>query len=296
MTKVNLVLEGGGMRGLYTAGVLDYFLDQGILFKDIIGVSAGACNSVSYITGQRGRNLAINAGYCMDKRYVSLLGLFTRGSIFNMDFLFNDIPNKLIPFDYDKFKASDCRLIAVATDCETGKGYYAPVSDMRCDDIFVRASSSIPLVSPIVEAAGRKLVDGGPSDSIPIHYSVNSGFDKHVIILTQHKGYEKKQNKLYPLCKMKLRKYPNLADAIKNRHVHYNESIRFAENLEKENKAVIIRPKKPVEVSRFEKNPENLKKLYNEGYMDAEEKLSEIVTLCNDCSNFQKTSSKTPAY
>jgi predicted patatin/cPLA2 family phospholipase len=285
MAKVSLVLEGGGMRGLYTAGVLDCFLDAGIIFKDIIGVSAGACNAVSYITGQRGRNLEINAGYCMDKRYVSLIGLFTRGSIFNMDFLFDDIPNQLVPFDYEKFKASDCRLIAVATDCDTGKGFYAPVNDMRVDDVYVRASSSIPLVSPIVEAGDRKLVDGGPSDSIPVRYSVESGFDKHIIVLTQHKGYEKKQNRLYPLCKLKLKKYPKLADSIKNRHIHYNESITFAENLESQKNAVIIRPKKPVEVSRFEKNPENLRKLYNEGYQDAKEKILEIIHLCIDCSN-----------
>lgn len=286
MAKVNLILEGGGMRGLYTAGVLDCFLDHKILFTDIIGVSAGACNSLSYITGQRGRNLEINAGYCMDNRYVSVMGLFTRGSIFNMDFLFNDIPNKLIPFDYDKFKSSGCKLTVVTTDCETGKSYYAPVNDMKVDDVYVKASSSIPLVSPIVEAAGRKLVDGGPSDSIPIHYSVNSGFDKHVVILTQHKGYEKKPNKLYPLCKIKLKKYPNLAEAIKNRHIHYNKSIKLAEKLEEENRAVIIRPKKPVEISRFERNPENLKKLYAEGYKDAEDKFSDIARLCKNCSNF----------
>lgn len=285
MARVNLILEGGGMRGLYTAGVLDCFLDHKMFFKDIIGVSAGACNSVSYIAGQRGRNLEINAGYCNDNRYISIMGLFTRGSVFNMDFLFDDIPNKLIPFDYDKFKSSDCRLTVVSTDCETGKSYYAPVKNMKVDDIYVRASSSIPLVSPIVEAAGRKLVDGGPSDSIPVHYSVNSGFEKQVIILTRHQGYEKKPNKLYPLCKMKLKKYPNLAEAIKNRHIHYNESVRLCEKLEQENKAVIIRPKKPVEISRFERNPENLKKLYTQGYKDTEEKFSDITRLCKDCSN-----------
>nr|WP_242856169.1 patatin family protein [Ruminiclostridium josui] len=240
MARVNLILEGGGMRGLYTAGVLDFFLDHKMFFKDIVGVSAGACNSVSYITGQRGRNLEINAGYCNDNRYVSIMGLFTRGSIFNMDFLFDDIPNKLIPFDYDKFKNSDCKLTVVSTDCETGKSYYSLVKDMRVDDVYVRASSSIPLLSPIVEVDGRKLVDGGPSDSIPIQYSVNNGFDKHVIVLTRHKGYEKKPNRLYPLCKLKLKNYPNLSEAIKNRHIHYNESIKLAEKLEKENKAVII--------------------------------------------------------
>lgn len=291
MNKVNLVLEGGGMRGLYTAGVLDCFLDHKMFFKDIVGVSAGACNSVSYITGQRGRNLEINAGYCNDDRYVSIRGLFTRGSIFNMDFLFDDIPNKLIPFDYDKFKSSDCNLTVVATDCETGMSYYAPVKDMRVDDVYVRASSSIPLVSPIVEAAGRKLVDGGPSDSIPIHYSVHNGFDKHVVILTRHKGYEKKPNKLYPMYKFKLKNYPNLAQTIKNRHIYYNESVKLAEKLEEENKAVIIRPKKPIEISRFERNPENLKKLYVEGYKDAEEKYSELIQLCGDCSNFSSLQS-----
>lgn len=287
MAKVSLVLEGGGMRGLYTAGVLDYFLDKGLLFKDIIGVSAGACNSVSYIARQRGRNLEINTGYCSDKRYVSLFGLFTRGSIFNMDFLFNDIPNKLVPFDYDTYKSSDCRLIAVSTDCETGKGHYSPINDMRVDGVYVRASSSIPLLSPIVEANGKKLVDGGPSDSIPIRYSVESGFDKHIIVLTQHSGYEKKKNRLYSVSKIKLRKYPNLIETIKNRHINYNESVRYAEQLERENKAIILRPKKPVEVSRFETNPENLKALYNWGYEDAREKFSEIIELCKDCINVQ---------
>ncbi|MHB8064882.1 MAG: patatin-like phospholipase family protein [Ruminiclostridium sp.] len=285
MARISLVLEGGGMRGLYTAGVLDYFLDKGLIFQDIIGVSAGACNSVSYITKQRGRTLEINAGYCADKRYISLLGFFTRGSIFNLDFLFDDIPNKLVPFDYDKYKASECRLIAVSTDCETGKGFYAPINDMKVDGIYVRASSSIPLVSPIVEVNGRKLVDGGPSDSIPIHYSVNSGFDKHIIVLTRQQGYIKKKNKLHPFCKLALKKYPNLVDTMKYRHIHYNDSLKLAEQLEKENKAIIIRPKNPVKVSRFEKNPENLRELYNKGYEDAKEKFEAIIGLCKDSDN-----------
>jgi predicted patatin/cPLA2 family phospholipase len=285
MTKISLVLEGGGMRGLYTAGVLDYFLDKGLVFQDIIGVSAGACNSVSYITEQRGRTLEINTDYCSDKRYISLLGFFTRGSIFNMDFLFDDIPNKLVPFDYDKYKASECRLIAVSTDCETGKGFYAPINDMKVDGIYVRASSSIPLVSPIVEANGRMLVDGGPSDSIPIHYSVNSGFDKHVIVLTRQQGYVKKKNRLHHLCKLALKKYPNLADTIKYRHIHYNDSVKLAEQLENENNAIIIRPKNPVKISRFEKNPENLRELYNIGYKDAKEKFEAILALCKASDN-----------
>ncbi len=285
MSKVSLILEGGGMRGLYTSGVLDYFMDRGLVFKDIIGVSAGACNSVSYISGQRGRSLEINAGFCSDSRYVSLLGFFTRGSIFNMDFLFDDIPNRLLPFEYDKFRDSDCRLTAVCTDCETGKAFYSPINDMRIDDIYVRASSSIPLVSPIVEVNGRYLADGGPSDSIPVHYSVESGFDKHIIVLTRHDGYVKQKNRLYPVSKLALRKYPRLAETIKNRHIHYNDSIRLAEELEKAGKAIIIRPKNPVEVSRFEKNPENLRKLHKTGYEDAREKFDSIMELCGDAEN-----------
>lgn len=287
MARVSLVLEGGGMRGLYTAGVLDYFLDKGLIFEDIIGVSAGACNSVSYIAGQRGRNLEINTRFCRDKRYVSLSGLFTRGSIFNMDFLFDDIPNKLIPFDYDKYKNSSCRLIAVTTDCDTGKSYYAPVKDMRVDDVYVRASSSIPLVSPIVEVADKKLVDGGPSDSIPIHFCVNSGFDKHIIVLTRHPGYVKKKNKLYPILKLALKKHPNLLATMKFRHIHYNNSLQLAEQLVQDNKAIIIRPKNPVKVSRFEKDPETLKELYQFGYEDAKEKFEAILELCKDSENIK---------
>lgn len=285
MAKVSLILEGGGMRGLYTSGVLDFFLDNGLFFQDIIGVSAGACNSVSYISGQRGRNLDINAGYCTDKHYISLTGLFTRGSIFNMDFLFDDIPNRLLPFDYEKFKCANCRLTAVSTDCATGRAVYTPIRDMTMDGIYVRASSSIPLVSPVVEVGGKQLVDGGPSDSIPIKYSVDSGFDIHIVVLTRHNGYIKKKNSLYPLYRLVLRKYPNLAATIKNRHLVYNESISLAETLEKQNRAIIIRPKEPVTVSRFEKNPDNLRKLYKIGYEDAAEKFTDILSLCKGAEN-----------
>ncbi len=291
MAKVSLILEGGGMRGLYTAGVLDYFMDQGLIFHDIIGVSAGACNSVSYISGQRGRNLDINAGFCSDKRYVSLLGLFTRGSVFNMDFLFDDIPNKLLPFDYNSFKNSECRLTAVSTDCATGRPVYTPIRDMLTDGIYVRASSSIPLVSPVVEVEGKKLVDGGPSDSIPIRYSMERGFDAHIIIMTRHKGYRKKKSRLFPLCRLLLRKYPNLVNTMGSRHEVYNDSIVLAEELEKQSKAVIIRPKQPVEISRFETNPENLRNLHKNGYEDAAEKFESILQLCRNFENISFGSS-----
>lgn len=283
--KANLILEGGGMRGLYTAGVLDCFLDKGIIFQDIIGVSAGACNAVSYMSGQRGRNLEINTGYCTDKRYISLMGLFTRGSIFNMDFLFDDIPNKLVPFDYDKFKQSGIRLVAVVTECETGKARYAEINDMQKDGIFVRASSSIPLVSKIVNINNENFVDGGVSDSVPIHHSVDAGFDKHIIILTRQNGYQKEQNKYIKLFKRKLKEYPLLIEAMQKRHVCYNESVEYAHHVEKQGNAVIICPKSPLGISKFERHPDNLKQIYSIGYEDAAEKFDEIAQLVKGCSN-----------
>ena len=286
--RVNLILEGGGMRGLYTAGVLDFFHDKKINFLDIVGVSAGACNAVSYISRQRGRNLAINAGYCRDKRYMSFAGLITRGSIFNMDFLFGDIPNELVPFDYEAYTNAPNRLTAVVTDCETGEPVYYPIKDMHCDDVYVRASSSIPLVSPIVEADGRKLVDGGTADSIPINYSVKQGFDKNVVVLTQHNGYQKKANKYINLIKHRIRQYPKLIAAMENRHIDYNDSLKLVHELEKAGKAFVLCPKEPLGISRFEKNNEKLKNLYNLGYNDAAARYSELIEFISDCDNVEK--------
>lgn len=286
--RVNLILEGGGMRGLYTAGVLDFFHDKKINFLDIVGVSAGACNAVSYISRQRGRNLAINAGYCRDKRYMSLAGLFTRGSIFNMDFLFGDIPNELVPFDYEAYTNAPNKLTAVVTDCETGEPVYYPIKDMRNDDVYVRASSSIPLVSPIVEADGRKLVDGGTADSIPINYSVKQGFDKHVVVLTQHNGYQKKPSKYMNLIQRRIKQYPKLIEALKNRHISYNESLKLVHDLEKAGKAFVICPKEPLNISRFEKNTEKLKSVYNLGYNDAAARYNELLEFISVCDNVEK--------
>ena len=286
--RVNLILEGGGMRGLYTAGVLDFFHDKKINFLDIVGVSAGACNAVSYISRQRGRNLKINAGYCKDKRYMSFAGLITRGSIFNMDFLFGDIPNELVPFDYEAYTNAPNRLTAVVTDCETGEPVYYPIKDMHCDDVYVRASSSIPLVSPIVEADGRKLVDGGTADSIPINYSVKQGFDKHVVVLTQHNGYQKKANKYINLIKHRIRQYPKLITAMEKRHIDYNDSLKLVHELEKAGKAFVLCPKEPLNISRFEKNNEKLKNLYNLGYNDAAARYRELIEFISDCDNVEK--------
>ncbi len=286
--SINLILEGGGMRGLYTAGVLDFFHDKKINFLDIVGVSAGACNAVSYISGQRGRNLEINAGYCKDKRYMSFSGLLTRGSIFNMDFLFGDIPNKLVPFDYKAYTNAPNRLTAVVTDCESGEALYYRIKDMSCDDVYVRASSSIPLVSPIVEADGKKLVDGGTADSIPINYSVKQGFDKHLVVLTQHNGYQKKPNKYMDLIKHRIRQYPELVAAMKNRHINYNDSLKLVHDLEKAGKAFVLCPKEPLHISRFEKNTEKLKDIYNLGYNDAAARYNDLIEFIGDCDNVEK--------
>lgn len=283
MSEIGLVLEGGGMRGVYTAGVLDCFYDYSLDFAHITGTSAGACNAVSYISKQRGRNFKIQSTYCTDKRYIDIFGLIKRGSIFGMDFLFDDIPNRLEPFDYDTFKNSETTMTCVTTDCTTGKAYYHDVADMKSSDSeYVKASSSIPLLSKIVEIDGLFLSDGGTADSIPIEYNLKRGIRKNIIVLTRENGYVKEPSKSYKAAKFLCRKYPKLAEAMKNRHIYYNKSVTLVNDLEKMGKAIVIAPKKSLDISRFEHSTENLKRIYDLGYNDAKERMAEILKFFND--------------
>lgn len=192
MATVCLVLEGGGLRGVFSAGVLDYFDDRDLIFKSIVGVSAGACNSVSYVSRQRGRNVEINTRFCNDKRYLDVMSVFKTGEAFKMDFLFDDIPNKYIPFDYDRYEKEVGENLSVVTNMRTGKPEYCPVKSLRTDSDFVRASSSIPMFSKIVTINGEEYLDGGIADSIPVEYAAKH-YDKVVAVLTQAKGYVKKR-------------------------------------------------------------------------------------------------------
>ena len=251
--KTALILEGGGMRGVFTCGVLDFFMDNGIWFPFTVGVSAGACNGLSYMSGQRGRARASN-----------------------MDFklLFEDFPERIIPYDYPAYAANPDRYAMVTTNCLTGQAeYFEEKNDpSRIMDI-VRASSSLPYVTRITEVDGVPMLDGGIADSIPVEYARSQGFTRFVIVLTRNKGYRKKEGP-NPFADIFYRKYPHLQEALRNRNAVYNRTMELVERLEASGEAIVIRPEKPIKVSRMEKDTAKLTALYEEGYHQSARKLS----------------------
>lgn len=267
--KRGLVLEGGGMRGLYTAGVLDYLMDQGIEFDYCIGVSAGACHATSYLSKQRGRSFRINTAYLEDSRYLSIKNFLKTGSMFGMNFIFDEIPNKLDPFDYDTFLKTKCEFYAGVTDVATGKPAYFGIEAMDHDATVLRASSAIPVFSPMVEFRGRKFLDGGTSDPIPVKKALADGCEKLVIVLTQHRDYVKSPEKFRGIYKNLYARYPEMVATLDRRYQVYNESRQLAFQLEKEGKAIVIVPDKPVGLDRFEKDIRKLRALYEKGYAQA---------------------------
>ncbi len=277
MKKCGMVLEGGGMRGIFTAGVLDFFMDQDFYPDGIVGVSAGACHATSYISKQRGRNYRVNTAYLKGDDYLSLKLLIKEGSLFGMDFIFHQIPEKLDPFDYNAFQKASIDFTAVATDVESGMPYYHVVKDSKADIDYIQASSSLPLLSPMVEKQGRKLMDGGVADSIPISYMINRGYEKNIVVLTRNADYRKGKNNLMPIIKHRYKQYPNFVEAMNTRHIRYNETLKLLSKLEKEGKVFIIRPTKPITISRVEKNIDKLHALYEEGYQDAKNRYEDML-------------------
>lgn len=264
--KTALVLEGGGLRGVFTCGVLDCFMDKGIRFPFTVGVSAGACNGLSYMSGQRGRAKASNIDLLDKYHYIGFRYLLTQGCIMDFKLLFEDFPEKIIPYDYDAYFSNPDRFVMVTTNCLTGKAEYLEEksSAARIMDI-VRASSSLPFVSPITFVDGIPMLDGGIADSIPVEYAMSQGYEKLVVVLTRNKGYRKKDGRM-PLAKLAYRKYPHLQKALAERNSVYNRTMDLIERLEDEGKILVIRPSKPVEVGRMEKDTSKLAALYEEGY------------------------------
>lgn len=265
-----LVLEGGGLRGVFTCGVLDYFMDNGIRFPFTIGVSAGACNGLSYMSGQRGRAKASNIDLMDKYHYVGFKYLFTQKCIMDFKLLFEEFPEKIIPYDYDAYFSNPDRFVMVTTNCITGKAEYfeEKTSSERVMDI-VRASSSLPFVSPISYVDGIPMLDGGIADSIPVEYAMSQGYEKLVVVLTRNRGYRKKAGSM-PLAKAVYRKYPALQKALSERNAIYNRTMDLIERLEDEGRITVIRPLKPIDVSRMEKDTDKLRALYQEGYDIAE--------------------------
>jgi len=279
MNKVGLILEGGGMRGIYTAGVLDFFIEKNIEVDLVVGVSAGGCHGASYLSKQHKRAFHTNVDYLHDKNYLSFSNLIKTGSMFGMDMMFNKIPNELYPYDHETFKKSKSEFVVVATNCITGRAEYFTLTDMQKEILYLQASCSIPMFSNIVDVDGYKLVDGGVSDSIPIEYAIKRGCNKNIVVLTRDKTYSK--NKVNSLAtsfiKRKYKKYPNLVRAIENRHINYNKSLDLVKKLEESNDALVIRPKSVVKVSQVEKNYDKLYNLYMDGYNDAKESYDKIL-------------------
>ncbi len=277
MEKVGLILEGGGMRGVFTTGVLDCFLDNGIEFGEIIGVSAGACHACSYISKQRKRARDICVNYIDDKRYCSIYSLITTGDMFGVQFAYHEIPDVLYPFDHETYNSSETKLYSTVTNVETGKAEYHLLKDMNEDIDNLRASASLPFVSRIVDINGNKYLDGGIIDSIPLKKIEEDGYAKNIVVLTQPKEYRKSENKIAWLAKVLYRKYPKMYNLLKNRHLAYNEEIEYIDEQEARGNILVIRPQESLNVSRIEKDKTKLEAIYQLGYEVTKNQIDEIL-------------------
>lgn len=277
MGKKGLVMEGGAMRGMFTAGVLDVFMEQGIEFDGAIGTSAGATFGCNIKSRQIGRSIRYNTNYCSDYRYGSFRSLLKSGDMFDGQFCYRDIPEVLDPFDTKTFSENPMEFYAVCTDVQTGKAVYHKCTDGKRKDVFwIQASASMPIVSNIVHIDGHRLLDGGVADSIPIRYFQKLGYRKNVIILTQPEGYVKKKNKLIPACKVLYRKYPNFVKAFANRHVVYNNTTSYIKMLKEKGQAYVIQPKAPLNIHSSESDPKELRRVYEIGRQAALEVLPQV--------------------
>lgn len=282
MSKTGLVMEGGAMRGMFTAGVLDVFMEHGITFDGAIGVSAGATFGCNLKSKQPGRAIRYNCKYCGDYRYGSLKSWLKTGNMFDVDFCYRKLPLELDVFDTATFTDNPMDFYVVATDVETGRAVYHKCKDGGEHDIkWIGASATIPIASKITTIGDRKLLDGGISDSIPIKYFQKIGYDKNVIILTRPDTYVKEKNKLIPLNNVWYRKYPNFARMFARRHIMYNKTVEYIRKLEKKGEVFVIRPEAELDIKASESNPYELKRVYKIGRRIGEKRLKEMVDFLN---------------
>lgn len=275
--KSGLVLEGGGMRGVFTCGVLDSLMERGIKFPYAIGVSAGACNGLSYMSAQRGRAKFSNIDLLEKHRYIGFRHLLTKGNIMDFDLLFHEFPERIIPYDYAAYERNDAVYEMVTTDCLTGQAcYLSEKHDPKRIIDIVKASSSLPYVMPISYVDGVAMLDGGISDSIPVCRAMELGYDNLCVVLTRNRGYRKSEKHHLPFWAY--RKYPALREALRTRNMRYNSDMELIERLEAEGRIIVIRPERPIEVGRMERNTNKLLELYNEGY-ELASKIDFIATL-----------------
>lgn len=284
MSKKALVLEGGSLRCMFSAGVTDVMMNNGLPFDGVFGVSAGALTGVNFVSGQPGRTAKVNLDYVNDKRYLGIRSLLLHKSIFNFDFLFGEISKELIPFDWDAFENSPCEFTAVATNCVTGRPMYCEKSS--CSDIYaaVRASASMPLLAPMVTVEGAPCLDGGVSVSIPYQKALDEGYEKIVVVTTREHGFRKPSVKgaAARAYARHYRKYPELVRALLNVPRRYNRELEQLEALELQGRLLMVRPQKPITISRTEKDREKLQALYDEGEAVGLERLAALKSYLED--------------
>ncbi|MDD3252184.1 MAG: patatin family protein [Lachnospiraceae bacterium] len=273
--KTGLVLEGGGMRGIFTAGVLDVFMEEGITFDGVIGVSAGAVHGSSFVSGQHGRSIRYYKKYCNDKRFMSYWNLIRTGDVAGVQFCYHELPDIWDPYDYEAFRNAHTEFYVTCTNVESGKAEYLRICDMKKQVDLMRASASLPYVSRIVVKQGLKLLDGGLADSIPVLAFREMGFRKTVVVLTRQKGYIKPPEKTR-LARVMYHKYPEFIETIRRRNQVYNKTLRRIEELEAAGEIFVIRPDAPPEMGRIERDPEKLQQLYDRGRRDALRRLPDL--------------------
>lgn len=273
-----IILEGGTFRPIFSAGVMDALLDEDIMFPYMIGVSAGICDGFSYISKQKKRNLQILINHRNDTRYIGKGNLLKQKSPFGLDFIYDTIPNKLYPFDWKTFHEYKGRIRVGVTNARTGQVEYKDGSKLDKKCMMLRATCAIPLVFPAIKLDGQPYFDGGLADPIPIRKAIRDGNEKNLIVLTRPKGYKKTLSKSHKLASFVLKKkYPHLLELLMNRHIRYNQTVRFCEKLEKEGKAVILRPSHSIE--SLEKDIDVLRQTYDMGYQMTKENINRIKEL-----------------
>ena len=272
-----LVLEGGGMRGVFTSGVLDWMIDHDITFPYLVGVSAGSSNALSYAAHQRGRGKYIFANLQVERHYLGMRNIWRHHSIMDMDLLYRELPETIWPYDYEAYRNNPMRVESVATDCLTGEAVYLEEkeSEERIIDI-VRASSSLPFACPIAYVDGHPMLDGGIADSIPLARAFEQGYQHAIVVLTRNFGYRKQEHSPRIPAFIYAR-YPKLREALRTRGVRYNAQITWVEQLEREGRITVIRPTRPVEVARIETDMDKMNALYHHGFEMAEKVLATLL-------------------
>ena len=278
MSKVGLVLEGGSLRGLYSAGVLDIMMDNNIDVDVIVGTSAGALFGPNYFSKQRGRAIRYNKRFCRDRRNISMWSWLFTGNVVNKNFAYYKITKKLDVFDNETFIKSGKELYVTATNIESGECEYFKINDVLSDMEKLRATSAIPIMTKPVKINGKYYLDGGVSDSIPIKKCLELGCDKVIVVLTQPKKYKKKiiSDKKIKMINIIFKKYPKLISRMLNRHNEYNECIKYINNLEKKNKVFVIRPSEKLDINLIERNPDKLEKIYQVGIKDMNKNIDDL--------------------